>query len=120
MTTPADLARKRLDKRAQEQLSLINKITPKRLLKSPSQKRSEAGRKKELKRGGIKGVCGVEDYPDDCHGCPEKKGCGKLLEMCGKPFAVHKCLGCGIRVRHRVSGVVWEYCPVCSEGRSRG
>jgi len=67
MTTkkPSDLARERLAKRAQEQLALVNKIVPKSLQKTPSQKRSEAGRKKYLKRAGVH----EPEPPQDCFGC---------------------------------------------------
>lgn len=49
-----DAHRKKLAKRAKEHVALSNKITPDRLLKSPSQKRSENIRKKLRNRDGYK------------------------------------------------------------------
>jgi hypothetical protein len=122
MTTklPADLARERLTKRDMEQLALVNKITPKSLQKTPSQRRSESGRKKYLKRAGKSGVAGTENVPDDCNHCPEKSlPCPKLLEFCGKKHMILRCGKCKQRVRVRVDPEhVWELCPVCSEGKA--
>jgi hypothetical protein len=49
-----DAIRKKLIKRAKEHVSLVNKIVPDRLLKTPSQKRSENIRKKLRNRDGYK------------------------------------------------------------------
>jgi hypothetical protein len=107
---PADLLRARLSKRAQEQVALSNNITPKRLLKSPSQRRSEAAKKKELKRAGVSAVAPV---PCDCYGCP-KEPCGKTLNGCEERAMVHRCARCGNKWRHRiVIGTPWEFCPLC-------
>lgn len=114
MTTtkkPAELLREKLAKRAQDQLALVNKITPKRLQKTPSQKRSESGRKKFDKRAGVK----APEPPHDCYGC-EKDVPGKTcnLNTCAERAMVHRCLRCGLRVRHRiVEGKPWEYCVSC-------
>lgn len=117
MTTtkkPADLARERLDKRAQEQLALVNKITPKRLQKTPSQRKSEAGRKKYLKRAGIKTAAGVEIPPSDCRDCTKECKYDHDLDICPERSLVLRCRKCGQRVRFRViNGIAWELCPVC-------
>lgn len=107
---PSDLARARLSKRAQEQVALSNNITPKRLLKSPSQKKSERAKAKELKRAGVSAVAPV---PCDCFNCP-KEPCGNTLNDCEERAMVHRCLKCGNKVRHRiVVGSPWELCPIC-------
>lgn len=49
-----DAIKKKIAKRAKEHISLANKITPDRLLKSPSQKRSENMKKKLRNRDGYK------------------------------------------------------------------
>jgi hypothetical protein len=108
---PSDIARERLAKRAQEQLALVNKIVPKSLQKTPSQRRSEAGRKKYLKRAGVH----EPEPPHDCFGC-EKDVPGKTcnLNTCQERAMVHRCLICGMRVRHRiVVGNPWLHCPSC-------
>jgi len=110
MTIPSELSRKRLDKRAQEQIALINNQVPERLRKTPSQKKSESGRKKFLKRAGI---AADPPIPCDCFGC-SKEPCGKTLNECEERAMVHRCWKCGVKVRHRIDPVkVWEYCPVC-------
>jgi len=48
---PDDTHRKRLQKRAADHIALVNKMVPKSMLKSPSQKRSENARKKVRIRG---------------------------------------------------------------------
>ena len=106
---PSERERKRLAKRTEEQLALINKITPKRLLKSPSQKHSEAGRKR-LNRGAV----APQTIPDDCRGCTQLGKCGKTLNNCEERSMVLRCKKCGTKVRARIiEGVVWETCPVC-------
>lgn len=115
---PDDLARERLTKRTRRTLILsgarIGKLSDSEK-KTPSQKRSENGKAKELKRSGVKNIAGVEDIPDDCFDCPEKANrCGKMLEMCGKRHLVLRCKKCGIRVRARIDAVrVWTLCPIC-------
>jgi hypothetical protein len=47
---PDDTHRAKLSRRAAEQIALVNKITPDRLLKSPSEKHSENIRKKLRRR----------------------------------------------------------------------
>lgn len=113
---PADLARKRLAKRASDHIALANKITPKHLQKTPSQKKSEAGRKKFLKRAGIEDAAGVETIQSDCRGCTKDCRFGNDLDICPERSLVLRCLKCGQKVRFRViTGVAWEYCPVCTE-----
>lgn len=108
---PADIARKRLAKRASDHIALANKVVPKHLQKTPSQKRSESGRKKFDKRAGIK----APEPPQDCYGC-EKDVAGRTcnLNTCSERAMVHRCLKCGLKVRHRiVIGKPWEYCVSC-------
>jgi hypothetical protein len=47
---PDDVHRNKLTRRASEHIALVNKITPDRLLKSPSEKHSENMRKKLRRR----------------------------------------------------------------------
>jgi hypothetical protein len=49
---PSELARAKLTRRAKEIITLSNNTVPKRLQKTPSQKRSEAMRKRYLNRAG--------------------------------------------------------------------
>ena len=113
---PADLERERINRRTRKTLILagknIGRLTESEK-KTPSQRKSELGRKK-LNRGIIKKE---EPVPFDCSQCPDHVGCTKpSLDVCHRPSAVHKCLGCGIRVRHPIiPGMSWEYCPVCRE-----
>jgi len=51
---PDDTHRKQLKKRTADHIALINKVVPKSMLKSPSQKRSENIRKKLRNRDGNK------------------------------------------------------------------
>lgn len=110
MTEQSD--RKRLERRSQEHLSLANHIVPKRLQKSPSQKKSETGRKKFLKRAGKEKQ---EPVPIlyDCHTCP-KYPCGQTMATCDEPAITHRCMKCGKKVTYRFDPLApWEYCPVC-------
>jgi hypothetical protein len=106
-----DQLRKKLAKRAKQQIALISVVTPKELLRSPSEKRSIQARKKFAKRGGVKEA----EPPQDCYGC-EKDAPGKTcsLNTCEERAMVHRCLICGSRVRHRISATaVWTVCPSC-------
>jgi len=113
---PSELSRLRLEKRAQEQIALSNNITPKRLLKSPSQKKSERAKAKELKRAGVvagsKAASEVEP-PCDCNGCPMEP-CGKTLKECDAVAIVARCSKCGERVLRRSNPEQGAYlCVVC-------
>lgn len=114
---PADLARDRLNNRIRRTLiqagKKIGKLTNSEK-KTPSQRRSESGRKKEATRAGVK-VIDVATG-EDCHNC-SKYPCGKTIKSCGERSMVHRCLGCGQRVLHRIDpSVPWERCPVCVTG----
>ena len=112
---PSELARAKLTRRAKEMIALSNNTVPKRLQKTPSQKRSEAIRKRYLNRAGVQEI--KVEIPEDCHGC-QKYPCGIKLEACHERSMVHRCLGCGLKVRHRiVPGDPWMYCPVCKVKR---
>jgi hypothetical protein len=109
-----DQLRKKLAKRAKQQIALISGVTPKELLRSPSEKRSIQARKKFAKRGGVKEA----EPPQDCYGC-EKDVVGKTcnLNTCEERAMVHRCLICGQKVRHRiVAGNPWLHCPSCRGG----
>lgn len=108
--------RKKFAKRAQEQTALVSGITPKSLLKSPSQKKSERGKAKELKRAGIERKNKTEErtIPSDCRGCADDCKYNRDLDLCPKQSMVLRCKHCGQKVRFRVIiGLAWEYCPVC-------
>ena len=112
---PSDLARKRLAKRAQQQIALTANITPKELLKTPSQKRSESGRKKFLKRAGQEKVKEVP-MMYDCRECPDENECpyGKDFHKCDKQADIHRCLKCGQKVTYRwIKDKPFELCLVC-------
>lgn len=112
---PHQLARKRLAKRTADQISIINKITPKSMLKSPSQKRSERERKKYLKRAGIEREVHTEVIPSDCRGCTDACRFGNDLNICQKKSLIVRCGKCGQKVRVRVvDGEDWSRCPVCA------
>jgi hypothetical protein len=113
---PHQVARERLAKRARDHIALVNKVVPKSMQKTPSQKKSEAGRKKFLKRAGLDKE---PEPPQDCYGC-EKDVPGKQcnINTCPEKAMVHRCLKCGAKVRHRiVAGIPWEYCPSCRGAR---
>jgi hypothetical protein len=113
---PADIAKARLIKRARQHLALVSGITPKTMRKTPSQKHSEAGRKKYLKRAGIKDASGIETVGSDCRGCTKDCRYENDLEICTERSLVLRCRKCGQKVRFRViNGVAWELCPVCAE-----
>lgn len=111
---PADLARDRLNSRTRRVLiqagKKIGKLTDSEK-KTPSQRRSEAARKKDAKRAGVKVIDSTTG--EDCHNCP-KYPCGKTVKSCGEKSMVHRCLKCGQRVLHRIDpNVPWELCVVC-------
>ncbi len=113
MTTkkPSELAREYLAKRTRDHIALINKTTPKSMLKSPSQKRSEAGRKKYLKRAGVKAERRIME---DCTDCP-KNPCGKKILACGEPGTRYECQQCGVMVICYHTEPRPKYCPICRE-----
>ena len=111
-----DILRKKLAKRARQAISLASGITPKELIKSPSQKRSESIRKKDMKRAGIKEV--LVKVPSDCRDC--KKSCtfSYDLNLCPERSMVVRCQQCGQKIRIRIiPGVAWERCPICEVKR---
>lgn len=106
-----DTLRKKLDKRAKEQRSLINHIVPESLRKTPSQKRSENMRKRLASRDGNKPV--DVNVMLDCHSCT-KYPCGKTPNACMERSMIHRCLKCGQKVRHYIDPEnQWRYCPKC-------
>lgn len=113
-----DALRKKLNKRAKQQIALSNGVTPKELQKSPSQKKSERAKMKEMKRSGIKQV--EPDPPSDCRGCGKDCKYDQNLNICPERSLVVRCKQCGQKVRIRIiNGVGWEFCPVCVATRSR-
>ncbi len=110
---PSDLARARLAKRTQQQIAIINHITPKALQKTPSQKRSEAGRKRLLRGQKTERV-----VKEDCTGCPQNP-CGKSIKNCDAPVTRYQCKRCGLEVIcYRVEPRP-EYCVPCGERKSK-
>jgi hypothetical protein len=84
--------------------------------KTPSQRRSENGRKK-LNRGGVVTSVHVANYPSDCHQCPTIGICTyKSLQECYRMSTSHDCKKCGKIFRHPViPGASWIYCRECEE-----
>jgi hypothetical protein len=97
-------------------VALVNKMVPDRLAKTPSQKRSESAKKRELKRAGKhEESCGaaatVLEY--DCYTC-SKYPCGALPEQCDEPMLLERCSRCGKPVRHHIDAdFKWELCQSC-------
>jgi hypothetical protein len=114
-----DQLRKRLKKRAQESVALASGGTPKRLQKTPSQKKSEAMRKK-LNRGVI--INSLETIMSDCRSCGGLPGCDSDLSRCSMRSVTIRCGKCGQKVRVRIydDGGERYLCPVCKaqEGRT--
>lgn len=112
---PHETLRQHLGSRTKKALidlgkSVLGNLT-KAQKKTPSQRKSEA-MKKRLSRGTVE----IKDLPEDCFEC-KKYPCGKKIAQCEEPSIVHRCLKCGVKVRHRNEpGKVWEYCPVCRSG----
>lgn len=105
--------RKKLEKRARQQIALSNGITPKELIKSPSQKKSERMKAKDRKRAGIKQV--EPEPPSDCRGCEKQCQYNSDLNICPERSFVVRCKQCGQKVRIRIiNGVGYELCPVCA------
>ena len=75
--SPAELLRKKLAKRQEQQVALANNITPKSMVKTPSQTRSER-LKKKLSRGVVSEAAII----NDCFDCPKKPGCAETLVTC--------------------------------------
>jgi hypothetical protein len=109
--------RKKLAKRGQDHIALVNKVTPKHLLKTPSQRKSERGKQKELKRAGVQSVS--EPVFFDCHTCPQRP-CGKIAQYCTERTIVLRCKGCGCKVRvYQDFEKPWMLCPVCQAKQGR-
>ena len=108
---PHQIARERLAKRAREQVALANGVTPKSMLKTPSQRKSEAGRKRLLKKAGIKTE---KQLVKDCTGCP-KDPCGKKILACDAPSTRYQCKQCGVAVICYRTEPRPDYCPPCRE-----
>lgn len=104
--------RKKFSKRAQEQTALTSGITPKSLLKSPSEKKSERGRKKLMSRDGYKPPERPMEY--DCRGCYKKPSCELTPMTCTERTMTHRCQKCGQLVTYRfIPNVPWLYCERC-------
>ena len=100
----ADIHKAALKSRAIKTLS-------KKIVASPSEKKSERLRAK-LNRG----QPDVRELPEDCRECP-KYPCGKTLNVCGEKMVVDRCGKCGLKVRYRfIFGEFGYKCPVCRSG----
>ena len=113
-----DTHRKHLKKRTADHIALVNKIVPKSMLKSPSQKHSEAAKKRErLRAGSYEKSCqkAASNLEFDCYTC-SKFPCGTDPRACYEPMILERCAGCGLPVRHYHDVVIkWTHCPVCRE-----
>jgi hypothetical protein len=109
----AENLREKCARRSKEAIAMAHGGVPKRLQKSPSQKKSEA-LKRKLNRTVLNPLGEVKE---DCRDCTEYP-CGKKLVACDKPSMVRTCEGCGEKVRFRVIAMVsWKLCPVCRAKR---
>lgn len=106
--------KKKLDARAKKYKIITGQIMG-RLTdsqkKSPSQRKSEAGRKRLL-RGGTS----PSEYKlmFDCRDCL-KYPCGGTLLTCGERAFTSRCAHCGQIIMYRVLEERWTHCPVCRE-----
>lgn len=90
------------------------RVESKHKVPAPDTKKSDAGRKKLLKRSG---VAGIEKLQSDCRGCDRICGYEHNLEVCPEKSAIHRCKQCGAKVRYRwIEGQPWELCPICTGG----
>ncbi len=119
---PSEIAREHLERRAIKTLIETGKKGYGRLTeaqkKTPSQKRSEAGRKK-LRRGSTASSVTVQGTETDCHQCPSKERCCYHLKLhtCHRKSDVSECKRCGRIYQHPViPGLEWVYCKDC-EGK---
>ena len=120
LTPKADNAlRKKIIRRAKEHISLANMVTPDRLLKSPSQKKSENARKRETRRAESYSASCVKAASDlifDCYTCP-KFPCDTVPEACDESMVLERCGGCGKPVRHYLDiEFKWVKCEKCRDG----
>lgn len=116
---PSEIERARLAKRTRkariEAGEKIGHLTDNEK-KTPSQRRSENGRKR-LNRGAKESSVPIQNAPVDCHQCPTQKSCTYSdLHVCFRLSAIHECTECGGKFRHPViPGVSWIYCKECEE-----
>ena len=115
---PDDTHRTYLTRRAKEHVALVNKVLPKRLQKTPSQKRSENSKKRELRRAQqYERSCrqSADNILFDCYTCP-KYPCGVDPVACDKIMPLDRCVLCGLPVRHYNDKTQkWVYCKDCRE-----
>ena len=105
MTTPSENLHHALKTRAIKTLS-------KKIVASPSEKRSEKMRAK-LNRG----QPDIRTLPEDCRGCEKMIGnntCGLTINTCQEKQVVDRCSKCGMKVRYRFIFGEFNYrCVVC-------
>lgn len=117
MTSPSTSLRKHLQTRTTKTLiqagAKIGRLTDAQK-KTPSQKKSESARKKDLKRAGLTIVA---TGTLDCHTCHKRAaGCVLKPDECKERTIVEKCKGCHAWVRHYVDNAnPWVLCPACEE-----
>jgi len=115
---PDDTHRTYLTRRAKEHVALVNKVLPKRLQKTPSQKRSENDKKRELRRAQRHDLScrkSANDIIFDCYTC-SKYPCGVDPVACDIIMPLDRCALCGLPVRHyddKMQG--WMYCKECRD-----
>lgn len=103
-----DNLRNHLKTRADHAIALTNGMVPKALQKSPSEKHSEALRKKLLR-----GVKPEMEYQFECNGCTECRG-GHFLRTCEKARRIEPCKNCGRMTMYRVDETkTFGLCPQC-------
>ena len=106
-------SRKDLENRARAMMIITGQLHGKltdRYTKTPSQIKSERGRKKLL-HGGKENK--DAEIPNDCTMCGESTGCIINLRECLRyQSVVSRCKTCGTKVRHPIiPDAVWYWCP---------
>jgi hypothetical protein len=106
-------SRKELEARARAMMIITGQAhgkLPDKFKKTPSQIKSERGRKKLL-RGGKENK--DTDIPNDCTMCSDVNSCKLDLRTCTKyQSVISRCKTCGQKVRHPIiPDNIWFWCP---------
>jgi hypothetical protein len=120
---PSDTHRSTLMHRATKMLAQagkpIHRLTDAEK-KSPSQKKSENARKRDLQRAEKQHPATAQENQVlyDCFTCPKHPCYGNSLRTCGEPTLTRQCKQCGQKIIYRIDpNKKWEYCLVCRSMR---